>query len=426
MQAVNNNISSAFANYKMQLSFRPDHHRAGKAESTEHERKRYGLGDKPGIQLFRQEMLQTLRIRFQHAFRLTANPAESYRNSESPADVAAEILTAVRGVTENSADSPSDTLGQIRESVEKAANIGQEIVTSDEDSEALRETEREILRGLDAIENQIATSASAFSLQASVKQRSIIQIRTQEGDIVRFELRQAERLSVTDMAVENRSGSVSLTEIAISSRSRFVLTVDGNLNDAELTAIKNVFAQAEKLAEQFFAGDLNAAFEIAAALEFDSEQLARISIKFRSQQSISTSQTILQSTPIVAGIEDSAVNPVGSISTASPTPVIRGVSESRPAEEIVEDSPAATGVTAGLASLLDYLKLVADYLEDRAADPLPQLQTQSRVRFDITESLRLEILRTVMTGMTPAEAKGDSSGHGDIIKQLAENQEETL
>ncbi len=162
------------------------------------------------------------------------------------ATVAAEILATARGIAEGSPDEPSDTLSQIRQSVEKATSIGQEIVTNDEDAETLKETGRHIMRGLEALENQALTSASSFSLESSLNQRSAIQIRTQEGDVVKFALGQAERLSATDIAVESQSGSVRLTEVSVSSRSRFILNVDGDLNEAELAAITNLIAQAEK------------------------------------------------------------------------------------------------------------------------------------------------------------------------------------
>lgn len=78
-------------------------------------------------------------------------------------------------------------------------------------------------------------------------------------------------------------------------------------------------------------------------------------------------------------------------------------------------------------SLLNYLKSIADYLEDRVAqftDPVQRDVQQTKIRFEFKESLRLEILRTVMAEIAPGKSESESSEHGDTIEQLAETLEE--
>lgn len=431
MQAINSNLPSAFASTKVQLSFRSDQHRAEKSESKHHQHhhQRTEHGGKRGMRVFRQEMLLALKMKFQQSFSLRTAATNPYRNSESAEDVATEILTVARGAAQDSALTPADTLGQIRDTLQKATGIAGNMAGSDEDVQGIKDTEKRILSGLDAIEKQATTTASRFSLEASIKQRSTIQIRTQEGDIVKFELRQIERLSASDTAFANDSGSGSLTEVAVSSRSQFVLKVDGDLNEAELTAITNVFAQAEKLAAEFFDGDLNAAFEIASALEFDSEQLARVSMKFRSQQSISATRSVLESAPPISVMEEPVANTGGSIGPGNAVPVISDEVDAMPADVAAKDAPVAKAdSTAGFGSLLGYLKSVADYLEDSVAKFVEASRpdtSHTKIRFEITESLRLSILRTVMTEIAPDKAESESTEHGDTIKQLAENREES-
>lgn len=430
MQAINSNLPSAFASAKVQLSFRSDQHRAEKSESKHHDHhhKRTEHGGKRGMQVFRQEMLLALKMKFQQSFSVRVAATDPYRNSESAKDVATEILTVARGAAQDSAGIPADTLGQIRETVQRATGVARIMAGSDEDAQGIKDTEKRILSGLDAIEKQATTTTSLFSLEASIKQRSTIQIRTLEGDIVKFELRQVERLSATDIAFASDSGSASLTELAVSSRSRFVLKVDGDLNEAELTAITNVFAQAEKLAEEFFGGDLNAAFEIASALEFDSDQLARVSMKFRSQQSISATRSVLESATPISVMEEPVTNTGGSIDLGNAGPVISDEVDAMPADVAAKDAPVETDSTAGFGSLLGYLKSVADYLEDSVAkfvDANQRDTSHTKIRFEITESLRLSILRTVMTEIAPDKAESESTEHGDIIKHLAENLEES-
>jgi len=305
MHPVTSTSLAAFQSNKIQLEFRAQQQNAKKPEHAHNDRGHVETshGRRRATQIFRQEMIRLLKIKFHSEFNLSINSVNPYRSSDSAEGVAADVLTAARAITEQGSEEPSQTLAQVRESVNQAVSNSQEIVNTTEGEAELEIADGLIQRGLDALESDARLmSVSSTFIESTSKQRSTIQIRTQEGDIVKFDLRRIDHLSASDIAIQTESGSATLTEVSISSSSRLVLKVEGNLNEAELEAIRNVFAQAEQLAEEFFAGDLNAALEVIAGLEFDTSQLARVSMKFRSSERISVQQTILQSAPTAPAI----------------------------------------------------------------------------------------------------------------------------
>ncbi|MDH4316579.1 MAG: hypothetical protein OEW68_17335, partial [Gammaproteobacteria bacterium] len=279
----------------------------------------------------------------------------------------------------------------------------------------------------------------ALSIDARSRQRSIIRIRTTEGDIVKLDLRQIDRLSVSDVATRSDEGSSSVTEVSVSSRSRLILKVNGDLNEAELEAIRNVFAQAEDLADRFFGGDLNAALEVSAGLQYDSGQLARVSMRFRSSQQLHISQSIVNNAPIAAPAADTPVvaapgsdspEPAAPVVPASELtePVVAGDGDVEQLPEPAVESPIAGGEEApaggffsGFGSLINYLGMVADYLDESLARFRELIGAESgsgRLRLDISTSFRLDVLRAVMAQKIPDETLEPQPGPSSAIEVL--------
>ncbi|NOX68317.1 MAG: hypothetical protein GXP15_03950 [Gammaproteobacteria bacterium] len=453
MNSVNSTSLASFQTNSAQLKFRPESPPAQKAEPAHQDRDRvesdHGRGR--AAQIFRQEMIQSLKIKFDSAIKLSISAANPYKSNDSAESVAADVVTSARTIAEQGSAEPARTLAKVRQSVAQAVSISQKSVETTEGKTELDVADGLIQRGLDELEKDTRlVSASSFAVEARSKQRSTIKIQTQEGDIVKFDLRRVDRLSASDVAIQTDSGSASLTEISVSSKSRLVLKVEGDLNSAELDAIKNVFAQAEKLAEEFFAGDLNAALEVVAGLEFDTSQLARVSMKFRSNERISIQQTTLQNAPVAAPAASPTSPDPAAVPTAAPivapttaptaaptTPVIALPSLetiATPDAPVVNVTPEAvpgtdkptgtSGLFSGFASLVNYLGKIADYLEetvDQFSNSLQGSETTS-MRFEVTESVRLDILRAVMIETAPAPKEGQEATTGDAIRQLDEDQ----
>jgi hypothetical protein len=425
---------------KPEKTEKPDH------ENRHHDRVKSDHGSERATQIFRQEINQSLKIAFRSAMSLSLNPASAYQSSESPEDLATDVLRTAREIATKSPDKPEKTLVRVRQSVEQAITASQTIVNTEEGASALTAADDLISRGLDTLASDTSLkSASALSIESTSKQRSSIQIRTQEGDIIKFDLRHVEKMSASDISLQTESGSATSTEISISSRSRVVLKIEGDINSAELEAIRSVFAQAEQLAEEFFSGDLNAALEIVAGLEFDSSQLARVSMKFRSSERISAQQTVLQSSPAPAAIAEDTVTAVPSTpaaiaedtpaaapstptaiaattpTKAQPEPVLGAPVSTEVQPETVppEEAVSSGGFLSGFSTLADFLGKIADFLEQGTGQIGGALfsATDARIRFEFTESFRLEILKAVMIEVAP-ETEKDDDPDGSVPKVL--------
>ncbi|BFM11460.1 hypothetical protein R50072_16130 [Simiduia litorea] len=98
-------------------------------------------------------------------------------------------------------------------------------------------------------------------------------VQTQEGDKVTISA--SSRFAAK--GVETNQGSSFRTNQS----QQFDLTIDGDLNADELAAINDLLSQVNDLSEQFFNGDLDAAFEAALDLGFDAEEIASFAVDLK-------------------------------------------------------------------------------------------------------------------------------------------------
>lgn len=454
MQSISESSIAALLKNKTVYLVRPERH--GAPEKSERQEATDAVTQTPrgrrrAAQMFRQELHMRFKLRFASTFEAASRqPTTSlpYRETTSPAGVAADVLQTARQIAAAEPGSREDTLAGLRESVQEAGTAGLAAAESGEERAAVRDTADLVDRGLTRIEDQPAVSRyDALEVDARSKQRTSIQIRTQEGDVVRFDLRQVDKLSLSEISHSDADSSSQEINLSVSSQSRLVLRVKGDLNDAELEAIRSVFATAESLADEFFSGDMNAALEIAAGLEFDAEQLARVSMRFRSVEQVRATQYSSISNEVPQSDAADAADPVavpsmgsaGGVSAAQPVegiavrpsvePVVIGPVSDVPAAEVDEPQPVATdgagegtdASAAGFGSLLAYLGKLADYLEETAArfrESFESSVSSNQYRFEMTQSLQLEILRTVMTVKAPEPADPESEHTGEVIREL--------
>jgi hypothetical protein len=132
-------------------------------------------------------------------------------------------------------------------------------------------------------------AAPAQELRYQRSEKSVLKIRTLEGDIVSLRIRAGESLAVENETVTGSDEQVAETRLIAKSSTKVSLKVKGDLNPDELAAIQSVFEQAVALADEFFAGDYAAAFEAAAGLEVDAQQLAKVSLRFKVREALTYS-----------------------------------------------------------------------------------------------------------------------------------------
>lgn len=394
-----------------------DNHRRGKALGMLRQEIRYALAES-----FRFRFAATLPAYNENVAALAAD------------DVASDALGAAKQVANRAPLNASRTLSDFRQKIESAAsNVRQSIGETGLDD--VDDAVGRVSKGLDDLDNDAArnlqSSATVLSADTRVKQRSSIRIRTQEGDIVRFDLRLAERMSAQDVSMTDGDTTYASTKIEMSSRSRMVLRVDGDLNEAELAAVQNVFAQAESIANEFFDGDLAAAFNMAAGLEFDSEQLARVGMRFHEKQvsnvsygAISAAAMKPPAEPAPAVVSHSGpFIPTTKISLPEPGPIATPPPVREPEAPAVADlrepvaapvnEPPAAPVAEPEAALPEqdgigrFMEMLSSFMQ--SINEGFELDSESgSFRYYFSQSFKLEILKSVMEVRAPEES-GDAA-----------------
>ena len=175
-------------------------------------------------------------------------------------------------------------------------------------------------------------------------ERTSLLVETQEGDTVRLKIRASESLSVTTGQTEaddDDGVTIAGLELQARSQTRISFRVRGDLNEQEMAAIQDVIAQAGAMAEDFFAGETEAAFATAASLQLDATQLANARI------SMKTSEQLSYALPNVLPRQPAAAVPAGEdVAGESPVPATSeptGDAASPTAETVA--TAAATGDT---------------------------------------------------------------------------------
>ncbi len=143
-------------------------------------------------------------------------------------------------------------------------------------------------------------SSTNTNLEYRRRQATVLKIRTQEGDVVKLKFRNVEKTSIQAGEQVDGETVVSNLEIASSSRTRLLISVKGDINDAELAAIQSVAEQASQLAGAFFGGNINDAFQAASNFAIDGSELARVSLRLSVRERLSFAQTAVTNAPVVA------------------------------------------------------------------------------------------------------------------------------
>ena len=383
------------------------------------------------LMILRQEIQQVLASSFRIKVG-TGLPAYSIASEPlSAADVAGDAVTAGKLLAERSPLEAQTNLVKLRSKVEAAATEVREIVGDDDDLDDVMERVGQDFDDLDddAARNT-TSSASVLSYESELRQRSTIRIRTQEGDIVRLDLRRVEESSLRDVSISDESGSFTSTEIELNSRTRTMLKVKGDLNEAEFAAIQSVFEQAESIADEFFNGDLAAAFDMAAGIQFDAEQLARVNMRFREKLETNIAYAAIgpvsapafspadQFAPAEPAVEPPSMIKPDPATDPAPMPVLEPPATDDP---VVVDSPNdlvpdATGQDLSGDAIDSFFDLLTRFLNGINEG----FETrEGSFRYFYSQSFKLEILKSVMSFEAPESSQNAADNAGVLIDSVA-------
>ncbi len=377
--------------------------------------------------IFGKELRTALMAQFRARFAQWHSAYNAQQSSPASDDVAGEAVAAAKQVALEKPTQVAKSMVSFRSTVRESAEFVRKTVGEADGLGDVDDAVQKVEAGLDKLEKAASenreSSASVLAVDTRSKQRSTIRIRTQEGDVVRLDLKRVDRMSASDQAVSDQEGFMALTEIETSSRSRLMLRVKGDINDNELAAIRNVFSQAEAMANDFFDGDIAAAFSMAQGFEFDVEQLARVNLRFRSQQvsDIAYRETIVAPAapqPAFERLPSTTPTESAELPEVTAAPVPAPVQEAVPAQKpapvqnavpIQEVTPvteaAAIAVqpdpvaVAGEAAPERYFDALADFLRS-----LGEGFESRSLRYHYSESFKLQMLESVMHTMAPDDS----------------------
>ncbi len=168
--------------------------------------------------------------------------------------------------------------------------------------ERIDKAERGIEKGIDKLENKLfkdTDDSLAVSLPepaqlaqvdyARVAQRTTesfeFELTTRDGDKVSIAALNDQSFYAESMQARSGGSALDYTSFEQNSQFGFSLNVKGELDEGELLAIHDLLAQVNELAEEFYSGDLDVAFEMALTLNSDPSEIAKFSLDLKQQQS---------------------------------------------------------------------------------------------------------------------------------------------
>ncbi|SBS26432.1 hypothetical protein MAQ5080_00518 [Marinomonas aquimarina] len=167
--------------------------------------------------------------------------------------------------------------------------------------EGIDETQSLLDEGFEALRKSFfepadVNAASQVSMASEMSYRredySQIQMTTQEGDVVKLNLY---ALSATEQgeAASMSDNGISYSRYENSSQSfAFDFSVEGDLNDDELSAIQDMMESVGKVSDLFYDGDVAGALQKGFDMGFDASQLASFSMTLQTSQTMKSSQAV--------------------------------------------------------------------------------------------------------------------------------------
>jgi len=175
---------------------------------------------------------------------------------------------------------------------------------------------------------QAYAATEKFQQSYTYSQTMTLALTTQQGDEVRVDFRQlyaqyqqaqqAQSKQQDPEGVRYFESRQALEATAF--EERFGFSVDGNLNEAELNAVFDVFKQVDRLATEFFNGGIEKAFDKAQSLNIDFGQLQSLSLDLQKKETatVSYQQAKAYQTVESSQTDDSASQSKGQISQLPP------------------------------------------------------------------------------------------------------------
>ena len=225
----------------------------------------------------------------------------------TPTAVADRILGFVTNAITQRAGSDLEAqsmLRQAKEGIARGFSEAREILSgmplmTDEIGEQIKQTESLIFEGLDNLQSapvdtsrqQIISENASLSSEFKQSSQASIQIVTQDGDKVDVSYAALIQYTEAQSYSANQQAASASYEFSSQASASFQFSVQGNLDEGERQAINELLNDVGDLANQFFNGDVQAAFSSAQALGFDSKELKSFALDFQQSTYVEVVQT---------------------------------------------------------------------------------------------------------------------------------------
>ncbi len=135
----------------------------------------------------------------------------------------------------------------------------------------------------DVEDNFITTATSRVRLAAETSESSSfsLALTTQDGDLVTIDISRASQSSFSAGFENSSNGSSLLINQQSSSSASFSLNVTGELDEGELNAINQLLQDVDAIANDFFGGRFEQAFELAVELDINREELSSLNLQLQ-------------------------------------------------------------------------------------------------------------------------------------------------
>lgn len=230
-------------------------------------------------------------------------------------------------------------------------------------------TEKLIFQGLDRLDNlylsvpqsfsqpsntQLISEKGAFSSQFKQSNEASLDIVTRDGDRVSVSYSALFQTATDQRYAIGQQGASAAYNVSTESSINFQFNVQGDIDEGEKQAINNLLKETGKLAEQFFQGDVQAAFNAAQALGFDSTELKSFALDFQQTTQIKVAQTYQRT-------EQVAPSNVNQRAAAGPGSAVAALSQLDDLVALAEDSLNVSDTEKTFKSLLiDMIDLLSD------------------------------------------------------------------
>lgn len=133
--------------------------------------------------------------------------------------------------------------------------------------------------------------ASRSQVQIERSRSFEMEVVTQEGDRVKIMVNSGQSFASDQLRYQDANTSINSFEASFSSYDNLAFSVEGDLNESELAALNDLFSQVNNVAETFYGGNVEQAFNQAMDVGMDAEQLASFAVNINQSESVAVRET---------------------------------------------------------------------------------------------------------------------------------------